>query len=167
MATKLCSDLIYNVSKYLNTKDKISYLQTEREANRNRDLPVFKNYIRAVKIQRWWRKQMIPCINGDKLSYKISLNSLIKNWPRFTDRKIQFISYMVGSRDKTMPIIYTVTCDKTLTKNCLNVRFPGSVNIYSFALNSMCKYQNINRVGEVVEFETENIISETLHVLVR
>lgn len=167
MATNLCSDLIYNVSKYLNTKDKLSYLQTEREANRNRDLPVFKNYITAVKIQRWWRKQMIPCINGDKLSYKISLNSLIKNWSRFTDRKIQFISYMVGSRDKTMPIIYTVTCDKTLTKDCLNVRFPGSVNIYSFALNSMGKYQNINRVGEVVEFETENIISETLHVLVR
>ena len=82
-----------------------------------------KNYIRAVKIQRWWRKQMIPCINGDRLSYKISINTLIKNWTRFTNRKIQFISYMVGSRDKTMPIIYTVTCDKTLTKNCLNIRF--------------------------------------------
>ena len=167
MENKLCSDLIYHVSNYLNTKDKLSYLQTEREAIACYNLPIFKKYIAAIRIERWWKKLIIPCINGDRLSYKISLATLIKKWSKFTNRQIQFLSGGIISHRTSMPIIYTVTCDETLAKNSLSIRFPGSVNTYSLFLNKVCKYENINRVGEVVEFEIENIITESLHVMVR
>ena len=93
--------------------------------------------------------------------------TLIKKWCKFTNRQIQFLSGGIISHSKSMPIIYTVTCHETLAKNSLSIRFPGNVNTYSFFLNKVCKYENINRVGEVVEFEIENIITESLHVIVR
>jgi len=173
MTQSLYSGIIYRISEYLETKDKISYLKTDREAKICFDLPICKKLLTVIRIQRWWRKLMIPCINGDKLSYKISIDYLINNWKRFTNRKIQFLQsakkYTEDGKIRPggAPMIYTLTCDSSLAPNCVNVRLPGNINMYSLLTNRICKYKEIRYETAPVHYKTSMLNKQTLRVIVR
>ena len=55
MTQSLYSGIIYRISEYLETKDKISYLKTDREAKICFDLPICKKLLTVIRIQRWWK----------------------------------------------------------------------------------------------------------------
>ena len=172
MAEKVYSGLIYNISEYLQPKDKISYLKTSHEAQSCFKLPICKKLLTTIRIQRWWKRLIIPCINGDKLSYKISIDNLINNWKRFTNRKIQFLQSAEkytedGKIRPGAPMIYTLTCDSSLAPNCVNVRLPGNINMYSLLTNRICKYKEIHYETAPVHYKISMLNKETLRVIVR
>ena len=172
MAQNIYSALLYNISEYLQTRDKISFLKTNQEARVCFDLPICKKLLATIRIQLWWKKLIIPCINGDKLCYMISLTTLKNNWKRFANRKIQFLqSGKIYSQDRKikpgMPLIYTLTCDSSLSPNCINVRLPGNINMYSLITHKICKYKPIPYRTAPIQYEISDLNKETIRIIVR